>query len=47
MAERVWDKFLTDQDREHVAMGENKHVGFGEKPALLPEIIGHRCCLPI
>ena len=35
MAERVWDKFLTDQDREHVAMGENKHVGFGEKPALL------------
>ena len=35
MAERVWDKFLTDQDREHVTMGENKHVGFGEKPALL------------
>ena len=35
MAERVWDKYLTDQDRAHVAMGENKQVGFGEKPALL------------
>ena len=35
MAERVWDKFLTEQDKAHVAMGENKQVGFGEKPALL------------
>ena len=35
MAERVWDKFLTQQDRDHVAMGENRQVGFGEKPALL------------
>ena len=35
MTERVWDKFLTQQDRDHVAMGENRQVGFGEKPALL------------
>ncbi len=35
MAERVWDKFLTEQDKAHVAMGEHKEVGFGEKPALL------------
>ena len=35
MAERVWDKYLTDQDKAHVAMGENKQVGFGERPALL------------
>ena len=35
MAERVWDKYLTDQDKTHVAMGENKQVGFGESPALL------------
>ena len=35
MAERVWDRFLTGQDKTHVAMGEHKQVGFGEKPALL------------
>ena len=35
MAGRVWDKYLTDQDKAHVAMGENKQVGFGERPALL------------
>ena len=35
MAERVWDKFLTEQDKAHVALGENKQVGFGKKPALL------------
>ena len=35
MAERIWDKYLTDQDKAHVAMGENKQVGFGESPALL------------
>ena len=29
MAERVWDKFLTEQDKAHVALGENKQVGFG------------------
>ena len=35
MTDRVWEKFLTQQDRDHVAMGENRQVGFGEKPALL------------
>ena len=35
MTERVWDKFLTEQDKAHVASGENKQVGFGKKPALL------------
>ena len=35
MAERVWDKYLTDQDKDHVAMGEHRQVGFGERPALL------------
>ncbi|HIM36480.1 MAG TPA: isochorismatase family protein [Dehalococcoidia bacterium] len=35
MPERLWDKFLTGQDKAHVAMGEHKQVGFGEKPALL------------
>ena len=33
MAERIWDKYLTDQDKAHVAMGANKQVGFGERPA--------------
>lgn len=35
MAERIWDKYLTGQDKAHVAMGEHKQVGFGQKPALL------------
>ena len=35
MAERIWDKYLTDQHKAHVAMVENKQVGFGESPALL------------
>jgi len=35
MAERVWDRFLTDQDRAHVAMKPPKRIGFGQRPALL------------
>src|SRR5437867_5714195 len=35
MAERVWDRFLTDQDRAHVVMKPPKQIGFGHKPALL------------
>ena len=35
MAARVWEKFLTEQHKAHVAFGENKQVGFGKKPALL------------
>ncbi len=35
MAERVWDKFLTDQDRAAVAAAKDRRVGFGERPGLL------------
>ena len=35
MAERVWERFLTEQDRAHLAMTGRRHVGFGERPALL------------
>ncbi|PKB79175.1 MAG: hypothetical protein BZY88_14680 [SAR202 cluster bacterium Io17-Chloro-G9] len=35
MAERVWDRFLTSQDRAHLAGSQHKQVGFGETPALL------------
>ena len=33
--ERVWDRFLTDQDRAHVAASTRRAKGFGQKPALL------------
>ncbi|MEE8514145.1 MAG: isochorismatase family protein [Gammaproteobacteria bacterium] len=35
MAERVWDRFLTEQDRAHVAMKPPRTIGFGKQPALL------------
>jgi maleamate amidohydrolase len=35
MPERVWDRFLTEQDRSHLAMREHRHIGFGRRPALL------------
>jgi len=35
MAERVWDRFLTEQDRAHVAMKPPKPIDFGKRPALL------------
>lgn len=35
MVERVWDRFLTEQDRAHVAMKPPKSIGFGKSPALL------------
>ncbi|HEV8341148.1 MAG TPA: isochorismatase family protein [Candidatus Binatia bacterium] len=35
MADRVWERFLTEQDRAHVAMKPPKRIGFGERPALL------------
>ncbi|OGP18973.1 MAG: hypothetical protein A2038_02705 [Deltaproteobacteria bacterium GWA2_57_13] len=35
MTERVWDPFLTEQDKAHVAMKPPKSIGFGPKPALL------------
>jgi maleamate amidohydrolase len=34
--ERLWEKFLTDRDREVLtASGYGSHGGFGKKPALL------------
>src|SRR5204862_7572805 len=33
--ERVWDRFLTEQDRAHVAMSSRREKGFGQRPALL------------
>ena len=35
MAERVWEPYLTDQDRAHLAKSKHRSVGFGERPALL------------
>jgi maleamate amidohydrolase len=35
MATRVWDPFLTSQDRAHLAQSRDRRVGFGQSPALL------------
>lgn len=35
MAERVWDRFLTDGDRAHVALHPAPRKGLGDRPALL------------
>ena len=35
MAERVWDQYLTPQDKAHLAKSATTSVGFGNKPALL------------
>jgi hypothetical protein len=35
MVERVWEKYLTDQDKEHLAAAGHRLKGFGERPALL------------
>ena len=35
MNERVWEPFLTEQDRAHLAMSHHSALGFGERPALL------------
>ncbi len=35
MGERVWDKFLTEQDRQHVELSKHQNAGFGQRPALL------------
>ena len=35
MAERVWDRFLTEQDRAHVQMKPPNPIGFGKRPGLL------------
>ncbi len=35
METRIWDRFLTEQDKAHLALGRHRPRGFGEKPALL------------
>jgi maleamate amidohydrolase len=37
MVERIWDRFLTESDKAHIAAseGRKKRVGFGKKPALV------------
>jgi maleamate amidohydrolase len=35
MPERVWDKFLTEQDKLHVEKQGGRAGGFGDRPALL------------
>lgn len=34
-APRVWEQFLTEQDRAHLALSADRRVGFGQRPALL------------
>ena len=35
MAERIWDRYLTDRDRERLATRTQRTRGFGDRPALL------------
>lgn len=32
---RVWDRFLTEQDKEHLGTRGDRNVGFGKRPAVL------------
>jgi maleamate amidohydrolase len=32
---RVWDRFLTEQDKEHLSQARDRRVGFGKRPAIL------------
>lgn len=32
---RIWDRYLTESDRAHLAVATDRRVGFGSKPALL------------
>jgi len=45
MKERIWDKYLTEQDRMvYEAAGFGKTVGFGSRPALLIIDVQYRTC---
>ena len=35
MADRVWNRFLTEQDRAHLSLRAPRYIGFGKSPALL------------
>jgi hypothetical protein len=32
---RIWEPYLTDADKAHLAVSKDRRVGFGSKPALL------------
>jgi len=45
MAERIWDKFLTDRDKAvFAAAGYGARAGFGKKPALLIIDVNYNFC---
>ena len=45
MAERLWDKFLTERDKQvFEASGYGAHAGFGKKPALLVIDVNYNFC---
>jgi hypothetical protein len=35
MAERVWDRYLTEQDKASLADRPERRIGWGEHPALI------------
>jgi nicotinamidase-related amidase len=35
MAERVWEKYLTEQDKSHIAASGHRSRGYGSRPAVL------------
>lgn len=35
MAQRVWDRFLTERDKARSSLAQRQRIGFGVKPALL------------
>ena len=35
MSERIWDRYLTADDKAHLALSRDRRVGFGARPALL------------
>jgi nicotinamidase-related amidase len=35
MPERVWDRFLTEQDKAHLTASKQRKTGFGKKPAVV------------
>src|SRR5262245_20598192 len=35
MTARVWDRYLTESDKEHLRNSPDRRVGFGKRPALI------------
>jgi maleamate amidohydrolase len=45
MKERIWDKYITEQDRKvYEVVGFGKSVGFGSRPAILIIDVQYRTC---